>query len=217
MGEAKQAEWCIARLEPDMNWWVVETDWLPPLDGEERLSILDPKQVEYMFDLLEPLLEYGLRKELVDRAFLRFSIDKDLGGGQIRLDVFTDGFDASEEKLFALPTTFNESSGTYAEFLDHISAMRVKMLNGTMRFSQKLTVDELEDAVREVTDSTQIKETPVHLFQEILAILEYCPLGFSESDDDDDGGDRADNVDWGSLPADHMEAIQEVSEATDTR
>jgi hypothetical protein len=218
MERSEQIEWCIAQLESDANWWIVEASWLPFLDGEERLSILDPKQVEYMFDLLEPLKEYGLQKEIVERAFFRFSIDKDLSDVQIRLIPADEGFESSDEKLFALPNTFMKGKGSYGEFLDHISILRVKMLNAISKFSQKLTVDELEDAVREVVDSTQIRELPIHLFHEILAVLEYCPLGFHDPDDIDDvdddtlDGARRLRGEWNMLERDSLDEIEEVSE-----
>jgi hypothetical protein len=201
MADGKKAEWCIVRLDSDMNWWVVETNWLPPAPGEESLSIFDPNQVEHMFDLLEPMREYGLQADTVERAFLRFAIDKDLGGGNIRLGAFDGGFEVNEEKLFALPMIFNDVSGGYAEFLEHIGAVRVKMLNATERFSQKLTLDELEDALAGMNDSAA---GVAHVFQEILAILEYNPLRpvtSGEDDGTDDGTDDGWSMDLSNGPA----------------
>ncbi|MDR0727751.1 MAG: hypothetical protein LBF26_02550 [Puniceicoccales bacterium] len=192
MDDGKKAEWCIVRLGPDVNWWVVETNWLPPTSAEESLSILDPNQVEHMFDLLEPMREYGLQTDIIEQAFLRFAVDKDLGQGNVRLVAFDGCFDVNEEKLFALPVISNTASGGYAEFLEHIGAVRVKMLNATERFSQKLTLEELEDAMTGISDSMV---GVVHAFQEILAILEYHPLRLMTSEDDDEGDDEGDD-DW---------------------
>ncbi|MDR2677691.1 MAG: hypothetical protein LBB26_03990 [Puniceicoccales bacterium] len=209
MADGKKAEWCIVRLDSDMNWWVVETNWLPPASGEEGLSILDPNQVEHMFDLLEPMRGYGLQADIVERAFLRFAVDKDLGDGNIRLVAFDGGFDVDEEKLFALPAISNDASGGYAEFLEHIGVIRVKTLNATERFAQKLTLDELEDAISGMNDTAA---EGAHVFQEILAILEYHPLGPVANDD----GDEDEDDDWevdlsdGSTAA----AIEEVSDST---
>ncbi|MDR1456737.1 MAG: hypothetical protein LBI34_01620 [Puniceicoccales bacterium] len=210
MVDGKKAEWCIVRLDSDMNWWVMETNWLPPASGEEGLGILDPNQVEHIFDLLEPMREYGLQPDTVERAFLRFAIDKDLGNGNIRLVAFDAGFDTNEEKLFALPMVSNDSSGGYAEFLEHISVIRVKMLNATERFSQKITLDDLDDAVAGIDDITP---GTTHAFQEILAILEYHPFGVAASSDDDEDDDD-DEWEMGLSDGQTIAAINEVSEST---
>jgi hypothetical protein len=213
MADGKKAEWCIVRLDSDANWWVVETNWLPPTPGEENLSILDPNQVEHMFDLLEPMRGYGLQADVVERAFLRFAIDKDLGEGHIRLIAFDGGFDVDEEKLFALPAVSNDSGGGYAEFLEHIGAIRVKMLNATERFSQKLTLDELEDAISGMNDAAA---DGAHIFHEILAILEYHPLRLAASENADEGDDGDGDDGWGMDLSDESTAaaIKEVSEST---
>ncbi|MDR2341285.1 MAG: hypothetical protein LBD72_03085 [Puniceicoccales bacterium] len=184
MADSKKAEWCIVQQGSDMNWWVLETNWLPLASGEENLGILDPNQVEHVFDLLEPMREYGLQADIVERAFFRFAIDKFLGHNNVRLIIFDGGFDATEERLFAMPAIFNETSGGYDEFLEHIGAIRIKMLNATERFAQKLTLDELEDVIARRSDNSV---GTAHIFQEILAILEYHPLQLSDSNSDDDG------------------------------
>ncbi|MDR1437478.1 MAG: hypothetical protein LBI69_00255 [Puniceicoccales bacterium] len=207
----EQMEWCVVKLESDMNWWILEANWLPKVDGEELMGILDPKQVEYMFDLLEPLQEFGLQQDIVERAFFRFLIDRDLGDGRVRLLHYADGFAATDEKLFALPNAFNEGNGSYAEFLDHITIARVKMINGTGHFVQKVSVDELEETVREMVTSTQIGELPTHLFYEIIGILEYSPLGFGEDDGDDDE-DRSGN--WLMWKKEADDLVEEIGEET---
>jgi hypothetical protein len=196
MGDSLQTngrmEWCIVRLKEDYNWWVEEADLLPEILEEEQWSILDPRQLEYVFDLLEPLRECGLQNVIVERAFQCFSIDKDLGGGRIRLVACGEIAGETEEKLFALPATFAESYGGYAEFLDHISALRVKFLNGRNQFAQQLTVSELEESVRDMLENSQAEGLPIHLFQEIAEILNYCTAGFHDDgeDDEDDGGGK---------------------------
>lgn len=184
MNKQNHIDWCIVKLESDLNWWVREMSSTPSIEPDEKVSILDPKQVEFMQDLLEPLRPYGLRMEIVERAFIPFSIDKDLGGGQIRLAATKESFFSSEEKLFAMPNVFDEAYGGYAEFLDHVSLIRAKMLNDVCHFKQKLTIDELEEQVRDALAAQENGELPVHLFQEIVSVLEYCPAGYDEVLDD---------------------------------
>lgn len=187
--------WCIVHLDENYSWWVEKTDRPPDSSEEERLSILDPKQVEYVFDLLESLREYGLQGDIVLRAFLPLSIEKDLGGGRVRLRITEEELGKSEEKLFALPNTFGEA-GHYAEFLDHISLLRVKLLNDTYKFVQRLTVSELEEGVRE---SCELEgQTSPHVFQEIAGILEYSPLGFEPEEEDAEESVKGGEEEWTS-------------------
>ena len=71
-------EWCTVRIGEDLNWWVTEVSddvhW--DVDG---LSIIDPRQISHMIDLVEPLREYSFDQDTMDRAFIPFKISKDLG------------------------------------------------------------------------------------------------------------------------------------------
>ena len=66
--------WCKARIGEDMNWWVSEISdpirW--DIDG---LGIIDPKQFQYIIDLIEPLYDYGFLNEYLDKAFYSFVIE----------------------------------------------------------------------------------------------------------------------------------------------
>ena len=50
--------WCNVRLGDDHNWWVNETSdpvrW--DVDG---LSIIDPRQVDHIIELIDPLRQQG--------------------------------------------------------------------------------------------------------------------------------------------------------------
>lgn len=175
-------DWANIRLSDDHNWWVEELSdtvhW--DVDG---LSIIDPRQIDHVVELCEPLREYGLDLDDIDVAFIPFRIDKDLGNGRVRLARVRDSFLESEEKLFALPDVVDEENGPYADFLDQITRARVKMLNDLFDFEQKLTVDEVEDQLREEQNNRFMEGKAVHLFEEVIAILDYVPDGW-EADDD---------------------------------
>ncbi len=175
-------DWAVIRLGEDHNWWVEELSdtvhW--DVDG---LSIIDPRQVDHIVELCEPLREYGLDLDAIDTAFIPFRIDKDLGAGRVRLVRVRDSFLESEDKLFALPDVVDEENGPYADFLDQITRARVKMLNDLFDFEQKLTVDEVEDQLREDQNNRFMENKAVHLFEEVIAILDYVPEGW-EADDD---------------------------------
>ena len=47
-------EWCIVRLGEDHNWWVQEVSDPVRWDAD-GLSIVDPRQVAHLIELVEPL------------------------------------------------------------------------------------------------------------------------------------------------------------------
>jgi hypothetical protein len=180
-----QLEWCVVRLGEDHNWWVDEVS--DPVHWDvDGLSIIDPRQVDHIVELIEPLREYGFDQDVFERAFIAFRIAKDLGKGKVRLTRVKQPLLESEEKLFALPDVIDEENGPYADFLDHITRLRVKLINELLDLEEKLTVDEVEDQLRESQNNDFIEGKAVHLFTEITAILDYTPEGFGDDDEDAD-------------------------------
>jgi hypothetical protein len=179
---ATTLEWCIVRLGEDHNWWVEEVSdtvhW--DVDG---LSIIDPRQVDHIIELTDALRDYGFDPDLFERAFIPFRIDKDLGNGRVRLLRTRDSLLESDDKLFALPDVVDEENGPYADFLDHITRARVKMLNDLFDFEQKLTVDEVEDELREEQNNRFIEGKAVHMFDEVIGVLDYVPEGWEVDED----------------------------------
>lgn len=180
-----QLEWCVVRLGEDHNWWVDETS--DPVHWDvDGLSIIDPRQVDHIIELIDPLREYGFDSDLFERAFIPFRIAKDLGKGKVRLARTKQPLLESEEKLFALPEVIDEENGPYADFLDHITRLRVKLINELLDLEEKLTVDEVEDQLREAQNNDFIEGKAVHLFAEITAILDFMPAGHGEDDEEAD-------------------------------
>jgi len=189
-------EWCIVRLGEDHNWWVAETSdpvrW--DVDG---LSIIDPRQLSHLIELVEPLRDYGFDQDSFEAAFISFRIERDLGSGKVRLKRVKESLFESDEKLFVLPDILDEENGPYADLLDHLTRCRVKMLNDLFNFEAKLSVDEVEDEIREDQNAHFIEGKAVHTFEELSAILDYMPAGHDtdeeqpakdavEEDEDDD-------------------------------
>ncbi|WP_309019766.1 hypothetical protein [Pelagicoccus sp. SDUM812003] len=190
----KQLEWCSVRLGEDMNWWVVEVSddihW--DVDG---LSIIDPRQISHILDLLEPLQEYKLDQDLFDSAFIPFRIQRDLGDGIIRLVRSKEGFADADEPLFGLPNVVDDENSPYADFINHITKVRVNMLNDMFDFESKLTVDEVEEEIREEENNNFIEGRAIHLFGEVTAILDYVPAGWEIDEDEDDDSEEDDDLD----------------------
>src|SRR3954471_1349030 len=193
-------DWSIVRLGDDHNWWVAETSdpvrW--DVDG---LSIVDPRQIAHLVELVDPLRDYGFDQDVFEAAFIPFRIEKDLGNGKVRIKRVKESLFDSEEKLFALPDILDEENGPYADLLDHLTRCRVKMLNDLFNFESKLSVDEVDDEIREDQNSNFIQGKAVHTFEELTAILDYMPAGYDADEEapakevEDEGDDDLPELD----------------------
>lgn len=154
----------------------------------DGLSIVDPRQTAHLIELCEPLRDYGFDQDIFESAFIPFRIEKEAGKGKIRLKRIKDSVFDSEEKLFILADVVDDENGPFADLLDHLTRCRVKLLNDVFKFEAKLTVDEVEDELREEQNASFIEGKAVHVFDELCSILDYSPAGF---DEDEDEGDRA--------------------------
>jgi len=56
-------EWCIVRLGEDHNWWVQEVSDPVRWDAD-GLSIVDPRQVAHLLELVDPLRDYGFDQDV---------------------------------------------------------------------------------------------------------------------------------------------------------
>ncbi len=179
-------DWCAVRLGDDHNWWVSETS--DPIRWDvDGLSIIDPRQVAHLIELVDPLRDYGFDQDAFEAAFFPFRIEKDLGTGKVKLKRVKESLFESDEKLFALPDILDEENGPYADLLDHLTRCRVKMLNDLFAFEAKLTVDEVEDEIREDQNASFIEGKAVHTFEELCAILDYVPAGWESEEGEESG------------------------------
>lgn len=205
-----QIEWCTVKLGEDLNWWVIEVSdeihW--DVDG---LSIIDPRQVSHLIDLAEPLREYNFDQDIMDRAFIAFKIQKDLGSGNVRLVRTKESFFDTDEPLFGLPDVVDEVNGPYADFLNHITRARVNMLNDIIDFEQVFTIDELEEELREEENNNFIEGRSVHMFNEISNIMEYVPAGWELDEDDGDEADDEEEIE--DFPEIDDEEAKKISES----
>lgn len=181
-----QLTWCVVRFGEDMNWWVKEISNPVQWDNIDAISIIDPRQVGYILDLLDGLRDYGLVTEIVENAFVPFQIEKINPDKTARLVRVNETFFDSTKELFALPDIMDDDKSVYSEFLDHITMLRLRYLNDKIATGQKLTVTELEEQIRESQTQAFMEGRATHLFQEIIDILEFVPEGFELGNDDDD-------------------------------
>lgn len=192
---------CKIRLGKDLNWWITETNdkinW--DIDG---LSVIDPRQAAHMLETLDGLREYGLDDSLVEKAFIPFAIESKDAKNDVKI-VRTEesAFDADDQQLFLLPDILDDERSAYAEFLDHITKLQVKMLNDTFHFEKDVAIEDLEEEIRENYSNDYMEGRAIHVFHEVMDILEYVPAGYSLDDEDDDNGKGGDeNYDIDDLP-----------------
>jgi hypothetical protein len=174
----------------------------------EDLGIIDPKQFLYINELLDSMNEFGLDSQIVDDAFFTFEIKEELKGGKIKLERVRDSLLKAEDLLFALPDVLDEEKGPYADFLNHISQIRVTMLNDLVDFSESYTQDEMEEVLSEKQNNDFLEGKRSHFSDEIISILEFVPEGYALDDDikDEDGENKDDDY------SDIEEELVEVSD-----
>ncbi len=208
MTATPKLEWAIIQLKEDNNWWVVsisdEKRW--EVDG---LGIIDPSQVAHIIDLCDPLREYGFDPEILDDPFFKFGIEREDEDGCIHLTRIKESLFESEDPLFALPDILDEEKGPYADFLEQISKLRVKLLNDLIDFEHSLTLEDLEEEIREQQKIDSYEENAVHFFHQISSILEYVPKGYELDFDEESAIAITEEEDLSEIPDIVEEKIEE--------
>lgn len=207
-----KSSWCIIRLGEDYNWWVHESSDDVHCDTEYA-GILDPKQLERVSDLLSALRPYGLKDEVVNNALVLFSIDKEMPKEMLRVTETKDNIFNPRESIFGLPNVLGEQEGPFIEFLDHIIALRIKLLNASLDFQQPLNIEEIEDILHAEQQERYISGIKMHVFDEIMSILDYVPTGYSLDDEDGDEIKDEQELDLSDFDDDVDESI-EIDEET---
>lgn len=191
-------KWCKVRLGKDLNWWVTETSDKVNWDSE-GLSVIDPKQTEHMRDMLSELKEYGFEESILEKAFLPFSIDGETSDSSLKISRIKDSIVDNDEQLFLIPNTLDEEGSPYAEFLDHITKLQIKMLNDCLDFEEEYTIEELETEIRDRYHSDYMEGKAIHSFHEVMDIVEFIPFGYSLEEDDSEKIDKKDDEDYSDI------------------
>jgi hypothetical protein len=188
---SQKLDWCLVRPGEDLNWWVTEVS--DPIRWDvDGLGVIDPRQMSYILEQCDALREYGLDPDIVDEAFISLKIDREEKDAQVRLVRTAESLLEDDNALFGLPDVIDDEKGPYADFLDAITRFRVKMLNDLIELDQNLTVDEIEDEIREKQNQEYMEGKAVHPFHEVTSILEYVPEGYELDEDESDKGDKDD-------------------------
>ena len=102
---------------------------------------------------------------------------------RIKLVRVRDSLLKAEDMLFALPDVLDEEKGPYADFLNHISSVRVSMLNELIEFTEPYTQEEMEEVLAEKENNDFLEAKRSHFSEELLSILEFVPEGFAIDSD----------------------------------
>ena len=183
-------DWCVVRLGKDENWWVESISDKENWDVED-LGIIDPKQFLHINELIDSMTEFGLDAQLVDEAFFTCEIAEEVKGGMIKLVRVRDSLLKAEDMLFALPDVLDEEKGPYADFLNHISSVRVSMLNELIEFTEPYTQEEMEEVLAEKENNDFLEAKRSHFSEELLSILELGGGGFAIDSDLEEDGDNS--------------------------
>ncbi|HUJ71508.1 MAG TPA: hypothetical protein VLZ30_04650 [Verrucomicrobiae bacterium] len=178
-GKPTPPKWIVARLGSDMNWWLDETSvdiyW-----GERGRGLLDPRQVAYLTEALDENELYGFDRRLLDAAFQLFQLESELDDDRLRLaPVDGDVFDAGDG-VFALPLIDDDESGPYYDFLDAITAARIRKLNATHKYTEPCTELEMQEELDALDHDRYIAAENMHSFDEINEILQWSPAEWDE-------------------------------------
>ena len=198
-------EWCIVRLSEDENWWIDEISDKENWDVD-NLGIIDPKQFLHINELLDSMSEFGLDSQLVDDAFFTFEIKEEVKSGKIKLVRVRDSLLKADDMLFALPDVLDEEKGPYADFLNHVSQIRVTMLNELIEFAEPYTQEEMEEVLSEKQNNDFLEGRRSHFSDELISILEFVPDGFAiDSDLEGDDKEEKEEEDYSDLDAELVE------------
>jgi len=205
-------DWCIVRCDDNNKWWVDSISDAENWDIE-NLGIIDPKQFIYINELLDSMTEFGLQSQLVDEAFFTFEISEEVPGKKVKLERVRDSLLKAEDLLFALPDVLDEEKGPYADFLNHVTQIRVTMLNDLIEFSEPYTIEEMEEVLSEKQNNDFLEGRRSHFSDELVAILEFVPDGFQiDSDlDDEQDEDKEGEEDYSDLES-HLVEVSDKDE-----
>jgi hypothetical protein len=119
----------------------------------------------------------------------------------------------AEDMLFALPDVLDEEKGPYADFMNHVTQVRVAMLNDLIEFAEPYTIEEMEEVLSEKQNNDFLEGRRSHFSDELVSILEFVPDGFEiDSDlDDEKDADKEGEEDYSDLDT-HLVEVSDKEE-----
>jgi hypothetical protein len=177
--------WIVIALGDDNNWWVAETS--DSTSSEDALSVMEPEQVRYVIESLEPYAPDGYKRDLFEEAFHAWRVESQLADGRLRLAPADDSF-FDDTQLFALPDVpldvreELEEKGNYPDFIDQLEQWRIRHLNRTHDYARPADELDMEDELRAIDQDRYACGMVAHVFDEIREILGWSPAEWSEDE-----------------------------------
>jgi hypothetical protein len=171
-------KWVIVRFGDDQNWWLDEAS--SDL-GEGERGLLDPRQIAYLRQMLEAYQPHGCDSGLLNVAFQLFQVESDLDEDRLRLTPVDQNISESDDQIFALPLTPGNETGPYYDFLDAITAARIRQLNATHHYARECTDWEMQEELDTLDRDRYFASETIHCFDEINEILQWSPAEWDDS------------------------------------
>lgn len=169
----------LVRLGDDFNWWFDGTADESPAPPASH-GVLDPRQVRRLVEAVAEYRAHGLTARQVTAAFHAFAVNAEIAEGRLRLEP-SEADLLRDAELFALPAIDEDGDGPYCDFLDALSAARVRRLNADGRFVGDCTVDEMQDELDTLDRDRYFNAEEIHAFDQINEILEWSPAEWDDS------------------------------------
>jgi len=179
-GKPTPPKWIIVQLGDDMNWWLAEAS-SDVYSCEGARGLMDPRQVAYMVELLDEYQAHGYRRQLLSAAFQLFQVESELADDRLRLAPVDGNIFSSVDQLFALPLIGEEGTGPYYDFLDTVTAARIRRLNATHHYAHACTDLEMQEELDALDRDRYFTSDDIHCFDEINEILHWSPAEWDDS------------------------------------
>jgi hypothetical protein len=178
--ESAAPRWIVIRLGEDFNWWLDRTS-AEFQSGRECRGVLDPRQISHLLEMLGEYRLYGLRKQQFADAFRLFACESEIAEGCLRRAPTDESIFSAATEMFALPLIEEEGQGPYYDFLDALSAARIRRLNATHHYVQECTEFEMHEELNALDTDRYFSSATIHIFDEINEILEWSPAEWDDS------------------------------------
>jgi len=184
MEEPQQIEWLVIRAEEADRWWLDEASAPVPRMPHESVSLLSPDALAELRALLDREYKaYGYEPGLLDRAFQIFVLREELPDGRLQLVPRPADRGVSPEICFGLPLVDPEDGGPFAELLEHLIQLRLHRLN-SCGYTAVFDELDIEEDIRQQAGEQFVRGAPVHVEQELFAVLRWNPFGDAGGEDE---------------------------------
>ncbi len=166
----------VVKLGDDFNWRLhqLNSDLDTPPDQH---GVLDPRQVRHLLDDLAEYRKFGIDPSVFTEAFRCYAVVAEVSEGILQLEAVDANADGD---LFALPVIDEDGDGRYWDFLDALSAARVRKLNVTHHYVTPCTIEEVQEELETLDHDRYISDDAMHAFDQITEILNWSPAEWDQ-------------------------------------